>query len=630
MKKLFKRRLPKLLFIAFLPLLLILIAPKKVVQAADVSNNVSSLTVSSNELYNGGQTTVKFTFDEHAQKIKSGDTLQVTWPSSGTIHGAGFKKTIKLMIEGTYVGDMVITDGEAKVTFNDGITNLENIRGWGEFEIEAHNETNTEKEHTGSFRITSGTKTVEISVKKVATGKSSAPFYLKAGDMKANDPDHILWSLNINNMKVDVDDEVRVEDQIQPGHTLETDSWMIIVTGKKSGYYSGSDAITNFLKDFPNAQFTADAQTGKISIKIPQEDAVLTGFTVIYKTKVTNPDQAKFENHSQAWYRIKGEAAVVAIEKNSSVSNIRADGGVDGDKTTTTTTTTEEPTTTTTTTTEEPTTTTTTTTEEPTTTTTTTTEEPTTTTTTTTTEEPTTTTTTTTTEEPTTTTTTTTTEEPTTTTTTTTEEPTTTTTTTTTEEPTTTTTTTTTEEPTTTTTTTTTEEPTTTTTTTTTEEPTTTTNTTTTEEPTTTTTTTTTTPGNPDNHGAGEGDGETTTTTTVSEDTTTTTTTVSEDATTTTTTVSEDATTTTTVSEDATTTTTTVSEDATTTTTTVSEDATTTTTTPGNPGGNGDGNSGGRKVLLPSTGEVVATGLVFTGVLVLSGAIVMKRKMSNN
>ena len=501
MKRIFKGQLPKLLFIAFLPLLLILITPKKVVQAADVSNNVSSLTVSSNELYNGGQTTVKFTFDEHAQKIKSGDTLQVTWPNSGTIHGAGFKKTIKLTIEGTYVGDMVITDGEAKVTFNDGITNLENIRGWGEFEIEAHNETNTEKEHTGSFRITSGTKTVEISVKKVATGKSSAPFYLKAGDMKANDPDHILWSLNINNMKVDVDDEVRVEDQIQPGHTLETDSWMIIVTGKKSGYYSGSDAITNFLKDFPNAQFTADAQTGKISIKIPQEDAVLTGFTVIYKTKVTNPDQAKFENHSQAWYRIKGEAAVVAIEKNSSVSNIRADGGVDGDKTTTTTTTTEEPTTTTTTSS--------------------------------------------------------------------------------------------------------------------TEESTTTTTTSSTEEPTTTTTTPT--PENPDNHGGGEGDGETTTTTTVSEDATTTTTTVSEDATTTTTTVSEDATTTTT----------TVSEDATTTTTTTpGKDGTT--TTPGNPGGNADGNGGGRKVLLPSTGEVVATGLVFSGVLVLSGAIVLKRKMSNN
>ena len=52
-----------------------------------------------------------------------------------------------------------------------------------------------------------------------------------------------------------------------------------------------------------------------------------------------------------------------------------------------------------------------------------------------------------------------------------------------------------------------------------------------------------------------------------------------------------------------------------------------TTSKPGNPGGNADGNGGGRKV-LPNTGEVVATGLVFTGVLVLLGAIVMKRKMS--
>ena len=247
--------------------------------------------------------------------------------------------------------------------------------------------------------------------------------------------------------------------------------------------------------------------------------------------------------------------------------------------TTTTTTTTEEPTTTsTTTTTEEPTTTsTTTTTEEPTTTsTTTTTEEPTTTSTTTTTEEPTTTSTTTTTEEPTTTSTTTTTEEPTTTSTTTTEEPTTTTSTTTTEEPTTTSTTTTTEEPTTTSTTTTTEEPTTTSTTTTTEEPTTTSTTTTTEEPTTTSTTTIT-PEKPEvPRVPGDGEGKwrprTKSTTTTTPETPT----------------------------------------------NSSEE----TTTPEN--------GRGHKTLLPSTGEVVATGLVFSGVLVLSGAVILKRKISNN
>ena len=241
--------------------------------------------------------------------------------------------------------------------------------------------------------------------------------------------------------------------------------------------------------------------------------------------------------------------------------------------TTTSTTTTEEPTTTSTTTTEEPTTTSTTTTEEPTTTSTTTTEEPTTTSTTTT-EEPTTTSTTTT-EEPTTTSTTTTTKEPTTTSTTTTEEPTTTSTTTT-EEPTTTSTTTTTEEPTTTSTTTTTEEPTTTSTTTTTEEPTTT-STTTTEEPTITSTTTTTTPEKPEvPRVPGDGEGKwrprTKSTTTTSPETPT----------------------------------------------NSSEE----TTTPEN--------GRGHKTLLPSTGEVVATGLVFSGVLVLSGAVILKRKISNN
>ena len=238
-------------------------------------------------------------------------------------------------------------------------------------------------------------------------------------------------------------------------------------------------------------------------------------------------------------------------------------------------------------------------------------------------------------EQTTTTSTTTTTEEPTTTTTTTTEEPTTTSTTTTTEEPTTTSTTTTTEEPTTTSTTTTTEEPTTTSTTTTTEEPTTTSTTTTTEEPTTTSTTTT------------EEPTTTTSTTTTEEPTTTSTTTTTEEPTTT-------STTTTTEEPTTTSTTTTTEEPTTTSTTTITPEKpevprvpgdgegkwrprtkSTTTTTPETPTNSSEEtttpeNGRGHKTLLPSTGEVVATGLVFSGVLVLSGAVILKRKISNN
>ena len=181
-----------------------------------------------------------------------------------------------------------------------------------------------------------------------------------------------------------------------------------------------------------------------------------------------------------------------------------------------------------------------------------------------------------------------------------------TTTTTTSEEPTTTTTSTTTEEPTTTSTTTTTEGPATTSTTTTTEEPAITSTTTTTEAPTTTSTTTTT-----------EGPATTsTTTTTEAPKTTSTTTTTEEPATTSTTTTTEEPTTTSTTA--------TTEESKTTSTTTTSEEPKTTSTTT-----EGSTTTTDEKPKLPQTGESVGTGLVFAGIVILSGTVVLKRKYSN-
>ena len=492
MKKMNLSRLVKVFFIVFLPLLFIVLSQSDMVKAGDVSNNISSLTVSSEEITDGGQTTVKFTFDEHAQKIQPGDTLKVNWTSSGTVFGVGFKKTIPLSIDGTYVGDMVITDGSATVTFNEAIKNLQNIRGWGEFEIEGHNDTATDKEHVGKFTIISGARKVELNVKKMATGVNSAPFYLKAGDMHANDPEHILWTLTINAMNLDVDGDVRVEDDIQGGHSLVKDSFSITTTGNKSGYYGGSTAIDDFLAAFPGSTFTVDA-AGKITVTIPQSQIDKTGVLIFYQTKVENENQKNFLNNTKVWYHVKGEQAVVAKEVNASVANINANGGVDGDvtSTTTTTTTTQEPTTTTTTTQES------------------------------------------------------------------------------------TTTVTTTDEPKTTSTTT--DEPKTTVTTT--------------DEPKTTVTTTpetpATTPEEPENHNGSE------------EDTTTTTTTTVEPKTSSSTTENPN-----------------------------KPDHSGTTTTPSAPGSNGGNNGGGRKTLLPNTGEVIASGLVFSGILVLAGAVGIKRKLT--
>ena len=607
MKKNNLSRLAKVFFLVFLPLLFIVFSHSDVVKAGDVSNNISSLTVSSGEISDGGQTTVKFTFDEHAQKIQPGDTLRVNWTSSGTIYGTGFKKTIPLSIDGTYVGDMVITDGSATVTFNEGIKGIQNIHGWGEFEIEGHNNTATDKEHVGKFTIISGTKSVELNVKKSATGENHAPFYLKAGDMHADDPNHILWTLTINAMNLEADGDVRVEDEVQGGHKLVADSFSITTTGARPGYYGGPTAIEDFKAAFPGATFTVEA-SGKFTITIPKDLINKTGVLIFYKTKIENDSQKAFDNNTKVWYKVKGEEAVIAKKVDASVDNINANGGVDGSLPRFTTTTTEAPTTTTTTT-EAPTTTTTTT-EAPTTTTTTT-EAPTTTTTTT--EAPTTTTTTT--EAPTTTTTTT--EAPTTTTTTT-EAPTTTTTTT--EAPTTTTTTT--EAPTTTTTTpeapttttTTTEAPTTTTTTT--EAPTTTT--TTTEAPTTTTTTTATT--TTESTTASTTAATTTTESTTASTTAATTTTESTTASTTAATTTTESTTASTTAATTTTESTTASTTATTTTTESTTASTTEVTTPPSSTENTttDDNPG-----LPNTGEGKGTLVTVIGFVILISSIVL-------
>ena len=211
----------------------------------------------------------------------------------------------------------------------------------------------------------------------------------------------------------------------------------------------------------------------------------------------------------------------------------------------------------------------------------------------------------------------------------------TTTTTTTTEAPTTTTTTTTTEAPTTTTTTTTTEAPTTTTTTTTTEAPTTTSTTaaTTTTESTTASTTaaTTTTESTTASTTAATTTTESTTASTTAATTTTESTTASTTAATTTTestTASTTAATTTTESTTASTTAATTEAPTTTTTTTTTEAPTTTTTTTEAPKPADTTTTTEERPSLPFTGEATSLVLVLTGVVIMSGTVVMKRKFT--
>ena len=295
----------------------------------DVSSNITSLTASPESINDGGKTTVRVNFDEHAQKIVSGDTITVNWNNSGTVYGQGYQKNIDLNIRGVNVGTLSVTTNKAVFTFNSNINDMENVTGWGEFDLEGRNLANTSDENTGSFSIYSGGQQTYVSVKKGKTG-SKSPFYYKTGDMLPSDTDHVRWFLNINNEKGYVSDRIYIKDQIQPGQTLDQGSFDITIDGYRPNHFYGSNAIENFESAYPGSSITINVSTGDITVVIPQDQAQLNRFSILYRTSVDDYNQSTFENHSQAWYTENNRPAVEGKEFDYSVSNVNANGGVDG------------------------------------------------------------------------------------------------------------------------------------------------------------------------------------------------------------------------------------------------------------------------------------------------------------
>ena len=295
----------------------------------DVSSNITSLTTSPESINDGGKTTVRVNFDEHAQKIVSGDTITVNWNNSGTVYGQGYQKNIDLNIRGVNVGTLSVTTDKAIFTFNSNINDMENVTGWGEFDIQGRNLTNTSDENTGSFSIYSGGQQTEVSVTKGKTGSKST-FYYKTGDMQPDDTDHVRWFLNINNEQAYVSDRIYIKDQIQPGQTLDKSSFNITVDGYNPNTFYGSDAIEKFELVYPGSSISINESTGEITVIIPQDQAQLNSFSILYRTSVDDYNQPTFENHSQAWYTENNQPAVEGKEFDYSVSNVNVNGGADG------------------------------------------------------------------------------------------------------------------------------------------------------------------------------------------------------------------------------------------------------------------------------------------------------------
>ncbi len=98
--------------------------------------------------------------------------------------------------------------------------------------------------------------------------------------MHADDPEHILWTLTINAMNLEVDGDVRVEDGARRTQTCDEPS----VQRLEISLAAEDTAIEDFKTAFPGSAFTVDA-SGKITITIPRLDPTRLAFFIFYHAK---------------------------------------------------------------------------------------------------------------------------------------------------------------------------------------------------------------------------------------------------------------------------------------------------------------------------------------------------------
>ncbi len=113
-------------------------------------------------------------------------------------------------------------------------------------EIEGHTTQQRTKNTLVNSPSWSGDKSADLNVKKMTIGETT-PILLKSWDMHADDPEHTFWTLTIP-MNLEVDGDVRVEDEVQGGHKLvdrqrrnnRNETW----------HYGGDTAIEDFKAAF--------------------------------------------------------------------------------------------------------------------------------------------------------------------------------------------------------------------------------------------------------------------------------------------------------------------------------------------------------------------------------------------
>lgn len=297
----------------------------------NLSCAITQLSAQPNHVTSGSTVEIKVSFSEQACPIQPGDTITVSWPSTGEAYLNAYNQTFPLIdpISNLVLANVVVTNGEATITFTQHIPQLQKVSGSIEFKAVAWNVTDVTTEDTKTIHITSGDKSIPVTITKPEYNDQPTDFYSKTASIWPNDSSHIYWYLNTNTRRENVEQPLTITDHVQPGQSIVPDSFMIYNTSN-SEFYEGPNAIAEFEAAHPDSSISYNLDTSTINVTLSPFTVNGINWIILFKTHMDDLNQKTFSNKSTINYWVKGTPAPETVQSNASINNPFAEGDISG------------------------------------------------------------------------------------------------------------------------------------------------------------------------------------------------------------------------------------------------------------------------------------------------------------
>lgn len=311
-------------FTAFLGLML----HSEHASAAELShtNFVDSLKFSTTKLTQGQTTSVRVEFSSKDNlKVKAGDTITFTLPAElqGMTENDGSPRKISL----GELGEALIYKDRVIATFNEKVNQLEHVKGYFNFGLQA---TRTKNPNDTSIKTnlstTATAQEITIHGDPGNTGEiGTLPFFWKSGDM-LGEKGKVRWFVNANTTKEELSSDIILTDTHGLGQKLDAQSFRVSIENYLGNFQITGDEFV--AKGYGSIQILPD---DSFIITIKREHACLASFSFMYNTIITDNTVKSFTNTCNVNYQPYGQETV-QDQGTSDVINLFADGDANGEQ----------------------------------------------------------------------------------------------------------------------------------------------------------------------------------------------------------------------------------------------------------------------------------------------------------